>query len=120
MSQYHPIKQESYVPFVFQEEEVSIVRDDNMHKLLDFLVYYILPDNNPRLKIALICFASGYDVGRILNCDNTQRSISKVLNVNHRQFSNMLKNIEKEFGLNNINSDKPSDANETYKKTNKY
>ncbi len=115
MSQNQPIHYEQPVPFVFHEETPSVADDTNISKLMDFLVYYILPDSNPRLKIALMCYASGYDVGRILNCDNTQRSISKKLNVNHRQFSNMLKNIEKEFGLKAVN-DSHSRTPNTYKK----
>ena len=73
---------EPCVPFVFKEQEETVVRDSNISKLMDFLVYYILPDSNPRLKIALLTYAAGYDVGRILGCENTQRDISKVLNVN--------------------------------------
>ena len=120
MSQYKPIQHEQSEPFVFYEEHVDpVVNDDNISKLLDFIVYYLLTDSNPRLKLALFGFAAGYDVGRILGVDNTQRSISKKLGVNHRQFSNMLKGIEKEFGLRSCNTDKPYNSKEIYKQTNK-
>lgn len=119
MSDYKPIHKETYVPFVFNEEEQTVIRDCNITKLMDFLFYYLLTDRNPRLKIALLCYASGFDVGRILDCSNTQRDISKKLNVNHRQFNAMLKTIEIEFGLKNHNVEKPSDFKETLKKTNK-
>ena len=116
MSQYEPIhSHEQPVPFVFHEEEPTVVNDNNISKLMDFLVYYILPDSNPRLKIALMTYAAGYDVGRVLGCNNTQRDIAKTLNVNHRQFSNMLKDIEKDFGLKAINDSNIRTPN-TYKK----
>ena len=119
MSDYKPIHKETYVPFVFNEEEKTVIKDENITKLMDFLFYYLLTDNNPRLKISLLCYASGYDVGSILNCSHTQRSISKALNVNHRQYNAMLRTIEKEFNLKNYNTEKPLDFKETLKKSNK-
>lgn len=120
MSQYKPIQHEQSEPFVFYEEHQNpIIKDENITKLLDFVVYYLLTDSNPRLKLALFGFAAGYDIGRILGVDNTQRAISKKLGVNHRQFSNMLKKIEEEFDLHCINTDKPFNSKEIYKQTNK-
>ena len=105
MSQHKPTyTQEPCVPFVFYEESQTLVKDENITKLLDFLLYYIIPDNNPRLKLVLICFSCGLDVGKILGCENTQRDISKKLNINHRQFSNMLISVCEEFNITPINN----------------
>lgn len=109
---------EQCAPFIFAAEEPTVVNDANIRKLMDFICHYLLLDKNPRSKIAALCFASGMDVGSVFDCNNSIRQISIKLGLKHQHFSILLKQIQKEFGLININTDKPANAASIYHDSN--
>ncbi len=99
-----PLYHEQCTPFVFNEAEPTLIQDENITKLLDFMLFYLMPDKNPRAKLAALCFASGMNVGSIFGCDNTQTAISTSLNISRLYFHKLLTQVERDFGLKNINN----------------
>ena len=82
------------IPFQYPTEESgSVVIDDNIRGLLDFLFYYVLTAKSPRLTLSVLGFAAGYDIGSLYNCDNTGRSISKALGISNFTFAKELQQI---------------------------
>ena len=87
-------------PFVYpNDDEPTVVQDDGIRKLLDWLVYYVLTAKNPILCLSAVAYSSGYDLGYIFNCPNTARGISKSLGVCHVQFHKEIQKIGKELQL---------------------
>jgi hypothetical protein len=88
------------VQFEYPIEELPTVVDDKrMRELLDFLVYYILPNKNPNLCLMALLFNAGYDIGSIYNTDNTIRAIAKANGITHIKLYTVVKEIENELNL---------------------
>jgi hypothetical protein len=81
------------------EQQLTTINDDNIHKLMDFITYYVLADKNPRLTLSALCYSAGYDVGELYKCDNTVRSISDKLGVSRSSFNNKLNEISEHINL---------------------
>lgn len=91
---------EPAVPFVYPDEQLpSVVTDDNIRKLLDFITYYVLTSKNPQTTLIALCYAAGYNIGGIYQCPNTVRGISKAIGITHVVLHKELKTISNELQL---------------------
>jgi hypothetical protein len=82
------------------EETPPVVDDKRIRELLDFLVYYILPNKNPNLHLMALLFNAGYDIGSIYHTDNTIRAIAKANGITHIKLYNIVREIEHDLHLN--------------------
>jgi len=91
---------EPSVPFVYPSEETSsIIADEKILPLLNFLYCYVLTSKNVQTTLAALCYASGFDVGDLYGCNNTARSISKAMGICHIQMHKELLEISSSLGL---------------------
>lgn len=90
------------VEFVYPNEDIpTVVKDDNIRKLLDWIVYYVLTSRNPTLTLIATTYASGYNIGSIYGVPNTIRSIAKSIGVTHVNLSKEIKKVTKELQFYN-------------------
>jgi len=104
-SLHQPIKA---VPFEYPNEETStVVQDDNIRRLLDFITYYVLTCKDPRTTLIALCYSSGYDVGQLYHCNNTVRSIATANGMSHYKLHQAIQQIGRDLQLtpriNNVN-----------------
>lgn len=91
---------EPAVPFQYPDEQIpSVVNDDNIRKLLDFITFYVLTSKSPQTTLIALCYAAGYDVGSLYQCPNTVRGISKAIGITHVVLHKELKTIQNELQL---------------------
>jgi hypothetical protein len=103
MNPYSGTDNQQFEPAVeFQypnEQSQPVIDDTKIRQLLDFLIYYVLLDKDPRMCLLALGFNAGYDIGGLFNTANTIRSIARANGIVHVQLFNKVKQIQSELQL---------------------
>lgn len=78
-------------------EPTELVFDSSLfiHKL----AIYLLAHKQPKRCLAVLLYATGFDVGAILGCNNNQADICKTMNIKPNNFIWLLKEIKSELQI---------------------
>lgn len=82
-----------------QEQPETVVQDDRIRELLDFLCYYVLTSRNPQTTLIALLYNSGYDIGDLYHTNNTIRSIAKATGITNVVLHRETKIIQNELNL---------------------
>jgi hypothetical protein len=107
------------VPFDYpteaeQKEETGELVNVKLMILLNKLISYVLPSNNPRAALAAIAYASGMDLSYIFNCKNNEIAIAKVLGMPKQTFSNEVQAVRDIYNLDHSSTVKTNATKQAY------
>lgn len=105
---------ESITEFEYPNDEIIETPREESIEFVGRLLSYIITSNDPRLILASLAYACGYDLSFLLGCENTEASISRTLGVTRGAFSKSVKLVQKHFNIQYVNSGKSSTTRKTY------
>ena len=104
--------------FIYPEEEFQ-ASDDDAQLINNFIQKFaleLLAHKNPKVFLCCILYSVNYDVGIILNVENTETDIAKSLGISKQLFCHQLKSICKQYNIVRVNTGKIDKL--AYKNTN--
>ena len=101
-----------------EPEEQTEKSIPNLNEFINKFAVYLISSKDSKHCLCALLYATNYDIGILLNTENTIASIAKSLGLSKQNFSSLVKQVSKELNITNTNTGMLSEAKKEYKTTN--
>jgi len=100
------------------EEDRRSMEILSLNEFINKFAVYLISSKDSKQCLCAILYATNYDIGILLNTENTIASISKSLGLSKQNFSSLVKQVSKELNITTTNTGMLSEAKKCYRTTN--